>query len=360
MKSSILILLCVFSLEVCSQSLNYSKEFINVLDAGYSVGYSEKRIASKSKRKNSHNFLEIGYFINANNIRGNKEASHRVIQNIINYAPKDNNQYKWIVTEINNNDRNVAQKGKEFMLFEGYMFRYIAEFQYQYPDMTLADTDFVESVFSKWYNESVRRHGDASSLYGLRLHMGSHWATVASYLVKLNPSKEAFYRDFIDVYDRQLKKSLKIREVNGKKCYVWNSTYVDKFVNNLKKRKNEVIVQDVTHGNHVVQYVVDSYRLGFGTWTKQDLEMFANTLKEIIWKDKKRPSDFVDGSFSDTGSHTGWKQSDGWMKLMVLLDDRELFNIYDNYYRANSKQVNTFFPNIQYFAVMEAYQRNNL
>lgn len=356
MKSKILILFCFFSLKICSQSLDYGSEFSKVFEADYSVGYSEKRISAKSKRNNAHHFLEIGYFINANNIMGNKENSYEIIQNIINSVPQ--NQYKWIVTSISRNDRNYGQKGKEFMLFEGYMFRYIAEFQYRFPDMALKDPNFVRNVFSKWYKESQGRHGDASSLYGLRLHIGSHWATVASYLSKMDPENQQMYKTFIDTYDAQLKKSLKIIEVNGKECYVWNSTYADSFVNNLKNRKKEIHVQDVSHGNHVVQYVIDSYELGSDTWTKRDLELFANTLKEIIWKDKSRPSDYVDGTFSDGGSKTGWKQSDGWMKLMLVLGDSELFDIYDAYYRANTKQVNTNYPNIQYFAIMALYQQN--
>src|SRR5699024_6634937 len=236
-----------------SQTQDYLFKFNDVLNAKYSIGYSKKRIDSKSKRNNAHHFLEIGYFINANNLLGNKDISYEIIQNIIKSSTKKNGEYSWIVTDISPNDRNFSQKGKEFMLFEGYMFRYIAEFQYLYPNKILEDPSFVKEIFFKWYEKSNNSHGDASSLFGLRLHIESHWATVASYLTKLDPENASIYKGVIRKFDDQLRKSLKLIKINGKECYIWNSTYPDKFVNNLRKRNIEPRVQDVSHGNHIVK-----------------------------------------------------------------------------------------------------------
>src|SRR5699024_6709323 len=152
MRNNILIFLFLtLSYGAFSQTTNYLNEFNNVLNAEYSIGYSKKRIASKSIRNNAHHFLEIGYFINANNLLGNKDISYEIIQNIIRSSIKKNGEYNWIVTAISPNDRNFSQKGKEFMLFEGYMFRYIAEFQYLYPEKTLENPSFVKENFLKWY-----------------------------------------------------------------------------------------------------------------------------------------------------------------------------------------------------------------
>lgn len=358
MRNKILIILLVLSnYGALSQTRSYLTKFNSVLGAEYSIGYSKKRIDSKSKRNNAHHFLEIGYFINANNLLGNKDISYKIIQNIIRSSTKKNGEYTWIVTDISPNDRNFSQKGKEFMLFEGYMFRYIAEFQYLYPEKVLDNPTFVKDIFFKWYERSKRSHKDVSSLFGLRLHIGSHWATVASYLTKLDPENASLYNAVLSEFDSQLRKSLELLKINGEECYIWNSTYPDKFVNNLRKRNIKPQVQDVSHGNHIIQYVLDSYSLGLGTWGKKDLERFRNTLKYIIWRNKEKPSDFVDGTFSN-GSHTGWKQSDGWMKLMVFFNDKELYNIYNNYYSRNSEKISKHFPDIQYFAEMAQFEKN--
>lgn len=350
-----IMLLCI---KASAQQVSYLSQLNKTLKSEYSTDYSEKRISSKSKRANSIFFLEIGYFINSNNIVGNKDISYDIIENIIQSSPKNGNQYKWTVKDVSSTSQNYSQKGKEFMLYEGYMFRYIAEFQYKYPDKKLSDPDFVKDTFFKWYNQSKKQFGDASTLYGQRLHIGSHWATVAAYLSKIDSKNKKQYSSFVDAYDKQLKKALKIVNVNGKECYTWNATYSESFTNLLKKKKKETLVQDVSHGNHVVQYVIDSYNLGSDMWTKKDLERFANTLKYLIWKNESAPSDLVDGTSSKDkhAKGTGWKQSDGWMKLMVALNDKKLYEIYDAFYKKESSKVNKFYPNIQYFAVMSLYQ----
>ncbi|WP_277632263.1 hypothetical protein [Avrilella dinanensis] len=342
-----------------SQDIDYLSEFNKVLNSEYSVGYSKKRIESKSKRGNSINFLELGYYINSNNIILNKDNSYVVIQNIISSSLKNESQYKWIVTSVSESHSNYSEKGKEFMLYEGYLFRYIAEFQYLYPNRFLSDPDFTKNNFFKWYDRSIEKHRDASSLYALRLHIGSHWATVAAYLTKLDSTNTKIYKSFIDEYDKQLKKSLKIVKVNGNECYIWNSTYKENFTNNLKNRKKQTIIQDVSHGSHIVQYVIDSYKLGSSSWSKKDLERFANTLKYIIWKDKSKPSDNVDGTIGAESTGSGWKQSDGWMKLMNVLNDEELYEIYDNFYNENINKINMNYPYIQFLANMAVYQQNN-
>jgi len=360
MRSKIVFLLCLVYLNAQAQRIDYLSKFENTLSAGYSEAYSQKRISSKSTRGNSIFFLEIGYYLNSNNMLGKQDISYKVIQNIIESSTSHNNQYRWIVKDVSPQSRNFSQKGKEFPLYEGYLFRYIAEFQYLYPNKILYDPHFARSNFLKWYNRSLADHGDASSLYGLRLHIGSHWATTAAYLLKIDSENARTYASFIDLYDKQLKKSLKIVNVRGNECYIWNSTYNDRFTNVLKKRKKEAIIQDVSHGNHIVQYVVDSYKLGSSSWTKKDLERFANTLKFIIWQDRSKPSDNVDGTYdSETKVSSGWKQTDGWMKLMNILDEKQLFEIYDSFYNTHSRKLNTNYPYLQYYANMAIFQKNN-
>lgn len=361
MKNTVIIFCLVLFFGDLYGQTNYRQKYNETL-LNSKVDGNIGSIKMLSLNKNVLAFMEIGYFINGHNISANYAHIDGVINNVISVGKeKRGTNYKWIVTKVAPSNGNYSMKGKEFILFEGYLFRYIAQYQYLNPTNKISDPDFVKNIFLKWYNRSMEQNGDASTLYGIRLHMGSHWATVAAYLTKLDPKNQALYKSFVSIYDEQLKKSLKVVIHEGKECYVWNSTYKDGFTNVLKKRKKEVAIQDVSHGNHIVQYVVDAYNLGFDSWTKKDLERFANTLKYLIWNNKSKPSDYVDGTYSNTSGikGMGWKQSDGWMKLMVVLKDRELFTIYDNFYKKNSSKINKFYPNLQYFANMALYQKQN-
>ncbi len=337
-----------------AQKANYLKKFESVLASDYSIDYSTSRIVSKSKTGNAIHFFELGYFINSNTILENFNYNDDVINNILSKAHKGIAEYEWIVTDVSKQSQNYSMKGKEFILYEGYLFRYIAEYLYKNPNSKVSDKDLVKKTFFKWYNKSLTENGDASLLYGIRLHMGSHWATVALYLTKLDPENISIYKKFIDEYNLQLKNNLKLIPVEKKHCYIWNSTYSNAFSNILKKRKKEVVVQDVSHGNHVVQYVIDSYNLEYGFWSKEDLNFFKNTLTSLIWKNKNKPADFVDGSFSKSNG-MGWKQSDGWMKLMNVLKDKELYVIYNDYYKTNGTKIDKFYPNIQFYANMHTF-----
>lgn len=359
MSIRILFFLVISITKGYSQKINYKAEFDNVLHSEYSVGYSYNRILAKAHRNNSHHFLEIGYFINANNILGNTEISFEIIQSLIKSAKKSNDGYYRWNAKINSNDRNYSQNGKEFMLFEGYLFRYIAEFMYYNQQLVFEDPQFIRNVFLKWYSHSIELHEDNSSFYGLRLHIGSHWATVAMYLTKLDPANISIYESYLNQYNKQLRESLNVVMYNNIECYVWNSTYISNPVNNIKNRNIKPQVQDVSHGNHIVQYVFDAYRLDIGGWTEKDLLRFLNTLKEVIWNDEKKPSDYVDGSYNHSNIKTGWKQSDGWMKLMLHFKNYALYEHYDSYYSNNKKKVNTHYPNIQYFAIMAKFDDLN-
>lgn len=340
----------------------YENKFISTL-SNIKTENNIDSIKAFSLNKNVLKFMELGYFINGNSLVAKFELNDIIINNIIE-AGADHSQslkdYKWIVSKVSKSSLNASKIGKEFILYEGYLFRYVAQYQYLNPKNTISDKDVAKNTFFKWYNRSIYENGDASLLHGIRLHMGSHWATTAAYLTKLDPENKNVYQQFIDRYNQQLRMALKVVQVDGNECYVWNSTYPEQFTRILKKREKETVIQDVSHGNHIVQYVIDSYSLGIGKWSRNDLERFANTLKYIIWNEQQ-PSDNVDGTMAAEKSlvKTGWKQSDGWMKLMTVLNDKELYSIYDTYYYNNALKVNKFYPNLQFFALMSTYQNNN-
>lgn len=357
MKITLSLLFFTFLINLSKAQNDYLDKYNNTL-TNVNVDNNMDLIKHYSTNKNVLKFMELGYFINGNTIAANFAVNDNIINNIILSGNRNSrNDYKWTVKNVSINSLNCSKEGEEFVLYEGYLFRYIAQYQYIYNRNKISDKNFAKNNFFKWYNKSVEQNGDASLLYGIRLHMGSHWATTAAYLMKLDPENKSLYNNFINQYNTQLRKSLKTININGKECYIWNSTYPDQFTKILKNRKKEIEIQDVTHGNHIIQYIIDCYSLGIGNWSKNDLVKFSNTLKYIIWKNNL-PTDNVDGSSTKNISlaKTGWKQSDGWMKLMTVLKDKELYEIYDNYYKNNSSKVNKFYPNLQFFALMSKYQ----
>lgn len=44
---------------------------------------------------------------------------------------------------------------------------------------------------------------------------------------------------------------------------------------------------------------------------------------------------------------------------MNILSDKELFDIYDSFYKNDSNKINKIYPNLQYFANMALDQNNN-
>src|SRR5690606_16935261 len=134
--------------------------------------------------------------------------------------------------------------------------------------------------------------------------------------------------------------------------YAWNSNYPDRFTKSLKANlHNPSHIQDVTHGNHELNYIITAVNLQTGTWNKKDLERFSNTIKYSVWNENSLSfSDYVDGTNSSSKElkNTGWKQSDGWMKLIDY--DPDLLHIYSEYFQKNTKMIQHSSLGLQYIA----------
>src|SRR5699024_5138674 len=141
-----------------------------------------------------------------------------------------------------------------------------------------------------------------SLLFRTRTHMGAQWANTLQYLYLLTNDKK--YLKISRIYNEALKHNLTLEKDS---LYVWNMTY-DQYENkqilNGKKRKTKI--QDVAHGNHVVNYIITSYQNGLGDWSREDIKRLKNTFLINIYKGDGKVSDYVDGSI-DPMHHTGWK-----------------------------------------------------
>lgn len=370
MKLKIIIFSFLFILTV-SLSKNYGQNF----NAKYlnNIKKASETAGKRASSGNSYYFMEISNYINANNIMysstKNKQYlnyNSNIIKQIYNTGKVGNKGNsttpKWVAKfNANSNHHDKHLNNQEVPLYEGYLSRYIAEYCYLLKENGLSNTsefrnslDLVKGTFDKWFKKSLESKKDLSLLFRSRIHMGAQWASTALYLYKL--TNEAEYLNFINDFNSQLRVNLKVKNVNGNNCYIWNSTYDKSQVKGVQRSFSLSQVQDVSHGNHVVQYIIDSYKLKLGQWQMSDLNKLANTFKYLIWNPTSKTfSDNVDGSNSvESGiKGSGWKTSDGWLKLIEY--DKELGVIYTKFYNKNPKLIDNSFLNLQTYSVLSSF-----
>src|SRR5690606_1928192 len=90
------------------------------------------------------------------------------------------------------------------------------------------------------------------------------------------------YKKFISLYNNQLRRNLRTTHDSA---YIWNMTwdYPWPYRIECNPPAPEAIIQDVSHGNHVITYIVESYELGIGGWSGIDIKRFVNTVKYLIY-----------------------------------------------------------------------------
>lgn len=317
-----------------------SKEVLNL----YNNSNYKSNAMNKSKSADSYMFMSLRNTVAAFNIILEKnydkdvvEEYKLIIENIINSSQVSrdiiNNKYKykdkykgWCVLKEN------SSLYTESPLYESYVFLRITQFLYQLKKAGWVDESdenlvwwrntlsFVEeNVWNKWVNRSFIKYNNYRYLLRSRTHMGGHWAGIAMYLAILTDNQKIKKQttELQRQYDLLLKRNLKIS--NG--AYKWNSTYDN--VNGTGAYKEKLKrIQDVSHGNHVVLYIVSAYELGNPNWTFKDVQLLANTFKYIIYNKKENTfADKVNGTKDK--SRAGWGNfiADGWAKLAAYDGD---------------------------------------
>jgi len=352
---------CTIIFTTCTMSQVVYKDIYDA-KIQYSKNSSSEVIKRMARGKNAYNYINIGYFLNANNIMFKKtgdklylDYNMEILDIILNQDRAGDSDEGWKI-QVASSNQNASSNNKESVNFEGYFFRYLGEFLHIIKSERLYNARqqsielYLTKSFNKWRKLSEKSFKDMSTLYHQRIHIAANWAVVSLYLYEL--TKEEIYKEFYGAFDKQLRKNLVIKKKNGKACYVWNSTYSEKFTVALRKRETSTpIIQDVSHGNHVINYVVTAHKFHPDIWTEDDLKIFSNTLIELIWDDHSKTfSDNVDGTDSKNKEvrNTGWKQADGWMKLMTY--SPQLVNLYRHYYTKNSSKISRTSFELQYLA----------
>lgn len=336
------------------KSFNSSLELSN--------SYGSASIIKFANRTNTYNFMALGYYINANTNMFLKTKDLRYLDNNIQIIypiliEKGSSNYltnSWVMN-VSKSNQNATVNGQEHLISEGYFFRYVGEFldiitkNGLYTNYQSAISNGLKYSFTKWKDRSFKKYNDYSLLFHQRLHTGANWAIVALYLMKYDVVHKSDYSLFVDQFDQQLKKALVINKSGGSLYYTWNSTYPEKFCRALKNIKNYTpVIQDVSHGNHVVLYLLKSKELNNKNWQNFNFIYLCNTLKVKILK-TYGIADNVDGTTTKSVSNTGWKISDGWMKLIYY--DNTLYPIFENSLNNYQLKIKNSFLELQFNSI---------
>lgn len=330
----------------------------------HNKNYSFTKIKERSINNNAYDFMALGYFINANNnmYLKTKEKKYldynlEVLKPILvdkGFSNYKNNNWKMDAPLSN---QNAIVNGQEHLISEGYFFRYVGEFldiiktNKLYKKQQKNILNGLKFSFQKWKERSFDKHNDYSLFFHLRLHTGANWATVALYLKKYDSKKKSEYTTFINQFDEQLKKALKLKSKDGLMYYEWNSTYPEKFCNSLKNRKEyKPVIQDVSHGNHVVLYLIKANELNNPNWKNFNYTYLANTLKVNILKPDVI-TDNVDGTANTQSvlKNSGWKISDGWYKLIYY--DNDLISYFKKCLPLYESKIKNSFLELQFNSI---------
>lgn len=250
----------------------------------------------------------------------------------------------------------------ETVLSEIYFFEYVGRLlkdihnndkMYNNPvfksfyDKTLT---FVEvNIWDKWENRGIRFAKDKYNYLLLsRTHMASHWAYLAAelYFLTKSSNRKTDYFTFVNLYNNKLENNF----YKYNKYISWNQTW------NLSNNSTSII-QDVSHANLVISYLVEAYDLGL--WKDYDtIQRIINTLKDKLWDSKDCLfADNIDGTMFTVGmahSTIGSFQADGFVKLTRF--DKSLFILYRQFINC-TKYLTAWYQYGQLFANLSLSQK---
>jgi len=242
----------------------------------------------------------------------------------------------------NSSGKDTALFNQELVLSEIYFFQYVSRLLKdinnrpsvikwdKYRTFYLTTLDFIEkNIWDKWKTRGAKFKNDKYGyLLLVRTHMASHWAYIAAELSFLTTSenRKYDYLSFIELYNNSLEKNF----VKYENYIKWNSTWDDYSLGSVNRPVD--IIQDVSHGNLVVSYIVEANSLGL--WKDQDaIQRLINTVKDILWDPQKCIfTDNIDGTLfgpHHEGLSVGSFQADGFVKLTRY--NSNLFSIYEKF-----------------------------
>lgn len=353
--------------------INFKNEF-DYLYRNEPSSHSSYRDLSlrRSLSKNSADFMLLSYMMDAlitmykatNDTKYLREAT-LLIDNVISTSKVSENirpnNYKY---KDGYKSWTSPRTGfQESILYEGYLFRVVCDLLHflnekGWRELSVSNNNwynatlgFVEvHVWQKWISRSVSIYNNPYKLllYS-RTHMASHWASIALILERISSNNriKSEARSLYNQFDVLLKRNLKDNPIHPN-TYKWNSTWDDvRSTNAIGSKKS--IIQDVSHGNQVVSYIMLSRRLNNKNWMDSHVQKLKNTLKYVVFN--TNGASFFDNldrsSVGNKGS--GRFQSDGWVRLGR--GDKEINSLYKQYvYKEFVRQKNKDYHRLQLYA----------
>lgn len=363
----------IFPLSTFTQPATLPSYFVKLFDRD-KANILYKKSIDYSIGANAHEFMNLRAYLGANNALISAspdleiiEYQRILIENIIKTASISKNipnnhspfkdKYRGWISLIKNNTYN-----KEVILYEGYSFFYITQFLFFLQEnhwVNLSSENakwwhetlsFLEqNIWTKWLTRSraINKNNYRYFLRG-RIHIASHWAGIAMYLKSMT-TDSLIKRDCDKLqqeYDLLLKRNLKPNPLYPS-ASCWNATY-DNTEGTDAVKIDPCVMQDVSHGNHVVSYIIAAYEMGDTNWGREDIDKLCNTVKFVLYnKDNKTFSDNVNGS--PDASRPGWGNfvADGWVKLADY--DTEVRAIFKNF-EADGEMLKRYNQELQFKA----------
>ncbi len=216
----------------------------------------------------------------------------------------------------NHSHSSLGDDGREYALFESYLWRYITSvlrtmkerpaiyndpaYREQY-DTILA---FAQThIWEKWYSRGT------PNLYRGRAHMATHWARIAMNLYLLNDdaTQNLQYKTVLDNIDHAGMSSWSGASLRGQMQP--HPTQPDAIYWSDRWTRTTAPFQDVSHGNNVLSYIVQAHDINY-QWTDTDIDKLTILLDKVIWPEPLEYAYYVDGSEEGNGWFT-----DGFLKL---------------------------------------------
>jgi len=287
-----------------------------------------------------------------NNVIGSAKVTKNITGDI---SPLKDNYLGWI-----SRTPNYAYND-ESILYEGHIFKYVAQTLYEvkksgwvtassaHQDWYNNTLAFLEkNLWQKWIDRSMRIYSKPYTRFmGKRAHMASHWAYIALILEKIsaNATIRTQAREVINMYNVLLRRNLR-PNVKYADAYQWNSTWDD--VTGTQGEKDVVVeMQDVSHGNHVLDYIAASRTLGNTDWTDLEIKKFCNTVIYVLYNSSNMTfHDNVNGT--DLGTGRGNFQSDGWLKLSRF--SMPVDNLYKEFCIRNKAMIRKMDMELQFYS----------
>ncbi|MDM1509305.1 hypothetical protein HX082_07830 [Myroides odoratimimus] len=363
---------------VCYLGIGYGQEDSLKVKFDKEFYYSESMKNSSSKNRilyfsnlgNSFYFMHLGPVIDALTLMydSTKDIKYLndaqlLISNILNSSVENSNGFKSWKSYSDNKEYKVSND-KEWMLYEGHLFRYISKYAYYVSlqkDLSQDIIDFNQVLISfidknVWDKWMLSNNNDLNVFLGVRLHNGADWANVALYMKKLSKGYgQSKYANYLKIYNSTLHVSL-INFLSGIDND-WSSVYKEDLNREIKRRKLSKIdplsnSQDLAHGNHIIEYLINSFEL------EKDVELSNFKRFDKILKTRLFSEDYskLNVFMNLQGEYKYIDVSDGWMKLSYV--NKEFYQYFSKYFINNVNNIDESNSRLQYYAVMFNLKKN--